>query len=384
MATGARQAIEQRDDMLGRGVSLVVNILGDTKGLEKSLGSAGSDVKGFGSDALGTAVKVSVVAGAAVAAGAAIYEMTKAAADDRAEQQKLTKAIEQAGAATADTTAQVDAAIAAGQDRAFSDSETRDGLQSLVTATKDVGTATALLAQAQDIARFAGVDLATASDAVAKAYAGQDSKLQKLVPGMTKGATAMDSLANASKLAAGQADIYAASADGMNARAGDAFGELSETIGEVFLPVLDAVLPIVIQMIKLFGQLIKAVLPLLVPILKAVGAALTIVGNVLETVIGFLIKLINWITKAIDMLGQFLAKINPFSGIKLPSLPFSAATGVSGLQAGTQAVGGSSAGGGITFNIYGDPSVIEAKVTKALRDYARRNGSEAVFSLGRF
>jgi phage-related protein len=371
--------------MLGRGVSLVVNILGDTKGLEKSLGSAGSDVKGFGGDALGTAAKVSVVAGVALAGAAAIGAMTKAAADDRAEQQKLEAAITAAGAATADTTAQVEAAIAAGQDRAFSDSETRDGLQSLVTATKDVGTATQLLTQAQDLARFANVDLATASDAVAKAYAGQDAKLVKLVPGMTKGATAMETLGKASALAAGQADIYASSADGMNARAGDAFSELSETIGEVFLPVLDAVLPVVIQLIKLFGQLIKAVLPLLVPILKAIGAALTIVGNVLSVVIGWLIKLIDWLSKAIGMLGDFLAKINPFSGIKLPSLPFSASAGgasVSGLQAGTQAVGGS--GGGVTFNIYGDPSVIEARVTKALRDYKRRNGTEAVFSLDRF
>lgn len=368
---------------LGRGVALVVSIVGDTKGLEKSLGSAGSEVKGFGGDVLGTVGKLTVVGGVALAAGAAIGAMAKAAADDRAEQNKLTAAIEAAGAATAQTTAQVDAAIAAGQEKAFSDSETREGLQSLVTATKDVGTATTLLSQAQDIARLANVDLATASDAVAKAYAGQDGKLQKLIPGMEKGATGMDTIANATKLAAGQADIYAKSADGMNARAGDAFGELTETIGEVFLPVLDAVLPIVIQMIKLFGQLIKAVLPLLVPILKAVGTALTIVGNVLSTVVGWLIKLIDWLSRAIGMIGDFLAKINPFNNIKLPSLPFSAGAGVSGLQAGTQAAGTSS-GGGVTFNIIGDPSVIEARVTKALRDYKRRNGTEAVFSLDRF
>jgi hypothetical protein len=370
---------------LGRGVALVVSIVGDTKGLEKSLGSAGGDVKGFGDGVLGAAAKVTVVAGVALAGAAAIGAMTKAAADDRAEQEKLSAAIRAAGAETANTTAQVEAAIAAGQDKAFSDSETRDGLQSLVTATKDVGVATDLMTQAQDIARLANVDLATASDAVAKAYAGQDGKLQKLIPGMEKGATGLDTIANASKLAAGQADLYAKSADGMNARAGDAFGELSETIGEVFLPVLDAVLPIVIQMIKLFGQLIKAVLPLLVPILKAVGAALTVVGNILSKIIGFLIQLINWISKVIGKLGEFLAKINPFQGIKLPSLPFSASgQSVSGLQAGTQAANtGSSSGGGVQINIYGDPAVIEARVMKALRDYTRRNGAGSVFAPGR-
>lgn len=371
--------------MLGKGVSLIVSIIGDTKGLEKSLGSAGGEVKGFGTDALAMAAKVTVVGGVAVAAGAAIYGMAKAAAADRAEQQKLEKAIEQAGAATAQTTAQVEAAIAAGQEKAFSDSETREGLQSLVTATKDVGIATGLMTQAQDIARLTGVDLATASDAVAKAYAGEDAKLKKLIPGMQAGETAMETLGNASKLAAGQADIYAKSAEGMEAKAGDAFGELTETIGEVFLPVLDAVLPVVIQIIKLFGQLVKAVLPLIIPILKLVGSALGVVSNALSVVVGWLIKLIDWLAKAIGQIGDFLAKINPFSGIKLPSLPFAASAGgrsVSGLQAEGRAAG--SSGGGITFNIYGDPSVIEAKVTKALRDYKRRNGTEAVFSLDRF
>ena len=365
-------------------VSLIVSIIGDTAGLNKSLKAAGVDVKGFGADTLATAAKVSVVAGAAVIAGKAIFDMADAAASDRAEQQKLTKAIQQVGAETASTTQQVDDAIAAGQAKAFTDSETRDALQSLVTATKDVGSATALLSDAQNIARLAGVDLATASDAVAKAQQGNDKALRSLIPGLEKGATATDTLANASKAAAGQADIFASSAEGMKAKGADSFSELGETIGEVFLPVLDALLPIIIQLIQLFGQLVKAVLPLLVPILKVVGAALTVVGNVLSTVVGWLIKLIKWLTDAIGLLGDFLAKINPFSNIKLPSLPFSAsAASVSGLQAGTQSAGGGGGGGGVTFNIYGDPSIIEARVTKALRDYARRNGQDALFSLGR-
>lgn len=370
--------------MPGKGVSLIISIVGDTKQLGKALDAAGVDVKGFGTDTLATAAKVSVVAGVAVAAGAAIYGMAKAAADDRAEQQKLEAAISAAGAATADSTAQVEAAIAAGQDKAFTDSETRDGLQSLVTATHDVGAATDLLTQAQDLARFAGVDLATASDAVAKAYAGNDKALRSLVPGLEKGATAQETLGNASAMAAGQADIYAKSAEGMEARAGDSFSELAETIGEVFLPVLDAVLPIVIQMIKLFGQLVKAVLPLLVPLLKVLGAALTVVGNVLSVVVGWLIKLINWLTEAIGKIGKFLDSINPFKGISLPSLPFSAtaAAGVSGLQSQQFATTPSS-GGGITFNLYGDPAVIEARVTRALRDYVRRNGTTALLSPSR-
>lgn len=371
--------------MLGKGVGLVVSILGDTKGLEKALGSAGVDVKGFGGDLLGVAGKATLVGGAVIAAGAAIGAMTMAAADDRAEQQKLAKVMGSVGELTDANTQKVNDAIAAGQDKAFSDTEQRNALQDLFTATMNTQASTELLAHAQDIARLSGVDLETAAKAVAKAHAGNDAALVKLIPGLMKGETAMQTLANASEMAAGQADLYAKSADGMNARAGDAFSELSETIGEVFLPVLDAVLPIVIQLIKLFGQLISAVLPFLVPILKLIGAQLTIMGNVLSVVVGWIIKLVNWLSNAIKVLGDFLAKINPFKDIKLPSLPFTASAGgrsVSGLQAGARSVGGGG-GGGITFNIYGDPAIIEATVTKALRDYKRRNGADAVFTLGR-
>ena len=154
------------------GVSLSVNITGDTKGLSNALGGAGGEVKDFGSSALGTAAKVSVVAGAALAAGAAIMAMTKAAAEDRDEQNKLALAVQKAGAETAVSNNQIDEAIRLGQEKAFTDSESREALTSLVTATEDVGSATQLLTHAQDIARFAGVDLATAADAVAKAHAG--------------------------------------------------------------------------------------------------------------------------------------------------------------------------------------------------------------------
>jgi hypothetical protein len=364
------------------GVGIVVNITGDTKGLGKALGQAGGEVKGFGGDALATAAKVSVVAGAALAAGAAIYGMAKAADADRTEQAKLTEAIKAVGAETAQTPAQGDAAIAAGQEKAFTDTETREALQSLVTSTKDVGEATALLSDAQNIARLAGVDLATASDAVAKAHAGNDKALRTLVPGMKKGASAMDTLAEASSLASGQADIYAKSAEGMEKKGSDAFGELTETIGEVFLPVLDAVLPIVIQMIQLFGQLIKAVLPLLVPILKTVGAALTVVGKVLSTVVGWLIKLVQWLVTAIGKIGSFLDSINPLKGIKLPSLPFLSSSTASAGGAETRAAGNGGVGG-VTINIYGDPAVIEARVIRALRSYQARNGIGSVFSPGR-
>jgi len=369
---------------IGGGVGLVVKIIGDASGLSKSLGDAGGDVTSFGASALGTAAKVSVVAGAAVAAGAAIYGMGKAAADDRAEQEKLAAAIKAAGAETASSTAQVEAAIAAGQERAFTDSETREGLQSLVTATGDVSKATSLLSSAQDIARLAGVDLATATDAVAKAEAGNDKALRSLVPGMQKGTTAAQSIANATKLAAGQADIYARSAEGMEAKTTDAFGELTEEIGAVFLPVLDEVLPALIPILKAFGELVKSILPILIPLISTLAKIISVIAGVMVRWLGVIKSIVDWVYRLLRPLGDMLNKlkaINPFRGMSFPSFNASSTYAAAGAQ--TRAGGSGGYAGPVTINIHGDPSVIEAKVIRALRGYQARNGVGSVFKPGR-
>jgi hypothetical protein len=217
----------------GAAATLVIKVVSDVQDATKGLEGVGSTVD-----------KVSGTIGSlalpAAAVGTALLGMAKAASEDRDEANKLTKIIEEAGAAHGDYAKQVDDAIAAGQAKAFSDSESRDALASLVTATGDVTKATTGLATAQDIARFAGVDLATAADAVAKAQAGQDGALRKLLPGLEKGKTATDTLAAAQAQAAGQADLYAASTEGQLATVQDSVGELGETIGSVFLPVLDS------------------------------------------------------------------------------------------------------------------------------------------------
>lgn len=360
-------------------VGLIVEIIGDASKLAGTLDDAEGKAGAFGGAIGGSALKVAALAGAAGIAVGAIAAMTESAAADRDEQRKLEAAIVAAGAATGDYTALVDEAIAAGQERAFTDSETRDALQSLVTATGDVSLATEELKTAQDLARFAGVDLATAADAVAKAHAGQDGPLRKLIPGLEKGATATDTLAAASKAAAGQADVFAASTEGMQARASDSFGELTETIGEVFLPILDAIVPAILPILKAFGTLIKALLPLLIPLVKLLAGALKIVADVLVTVVGWLVKLVSWIGDAIGAVGRFLEKLNPLQNIKLPSLPFLNSSSAGGASAGVgraAAMQSSVAPAPATVNVYttGDSIAAEQAVVRALRRVTRLNG----------
>jgi hypothetical protein len=290
----------------------------------------------------------------------------------------------------------VDEAIAAGQERAFSDTQTRDALQSLVTATGDVTAATALLGPAQDIARLAGVDLATAADAVAKAQAGQDGALRKLVPGLEKGATAQDTLAAATAAAAGQADVYAASSAGMGDKASDAFGEISESLGSVFLPILDALLPVITSLLKVLATLVQAILPILTPLVKLLAGALKIVADVLVTLVGWLAKLVGWLSDAIGMVGDFIAKLNPLKDIKLPSLPFLSGASAPlpravALAGGVGRAGpdgfatSSGARAGVTINVYttGDSIEQEQSVVRALRRVQRLNAGLVLPAAGR-
>jgi hypothetical protein len=210
--------------------------------------------------------------------------------------------------------------------------------------------------------------LATASNAVAKAAAGQDGALRKLIPGLEKGATATDTIRNAQKAAAGQADIFADSAEGGAMKTADAMGELGETIGEVLLPLMDALIPAILPIIAAFGKLIKAVLPVLIPMVQLLAKAFGFVATVVSTVIDFVVMLISWIGRLLAPLGSVLdalAALNPFGDI---------IGMVTGGGTGGSTTGG--AGGPFTaiFNIHGDPATIERTVIGALRDYDRRNG----------
>lgn len=362
------------------GPALVVRIVGDTKELSSALKEADSGMQLFGkSVSVGGVAAMAGLAGAAVVAGKALVDMTVSAAEDRDEQAKLALTIAKATGSTADYTAATDAAIAAGQELAFTDSETRAALEPLIVSTGDMGKATEQLAIAQDLARYAGVDLATAADAVAKANQGQDKSLKSLMPGLKLGKTSTESLANAQKLAAGQAKLYGDSTAGASAKMSDSMAELGETIGSALLPLLDALIPALTPIMAAFGKLIKALLPVLTPLIKLLAEALKLVLNVLLKVVDAVVAFIGKIGKAIDKVRELLGKIPGLSSIPGIGSLSAGATGYSSSGTSTRAAS-SSAGGfgaGVVINITGDPLTIERTVVRALRTYSRRNGGLA-------
>ena len=370
---------------------LTVEIDGDTRGLSTALGSANRGIKGFGG-ALGGMVPLGAI-GIGVTAVAALtkvtIDLTKAGMDAVAEEEAFARALGNIGISADEHATKLEKAITASQQLAFTDTETRNSLVSLATATKDVNGALDLLAVAQDVARLANVDLETAADAVAKAHAGQDMSLRRLIPGMAKGATAADTIAEATRLAQGASEDFAKSSDGVAQIAENNFSEIQEAVGKELLPV----------MLKLWDSLqpvIASLLRIAMKILPPFAAAVSKVFDIMSKWLGMIEDIIGAVEGMIDTVGDALQPLrdlantigsidlNPLNHLPSFSLP-DLWSAPSGPTVTPMAAGGAGAGsvGNVQINIYGDPAVIEAKVTKALRDYARRNGQAAVFSTNR-
>jgi hypothetical protein len=396
-------------------LEIVAKFVADTGDLEAGAAKAKGAIGGIG-DAFG-AIPIPIVAGVGIAVGA-ITAMTTAAALDRDEQTKLETAYKNSGAAVGDYTGAIDDAIQAGADKAFSDSEVRGGLTDLITATGDAQTANDLMTKSMDIARAANVDLETATSAVAKAYAGNDTQLAKLFPGMAKQATAADTITTATKLSEGAANDYANSTEGMAKKGTDAFGEITEKVGSAFLPIMDKLLPAISPMIDALVKLLDVVLPPLIVAVKLLVDAFTLVVDVvvkvvqwISTVIGWISNklqpvitkitevingiadafkgVITWIQNTIQAIGDFIGKIgeligklNPLKDFKLPSisLPFSVAA-PDGATAGTRSTRSARSAGSVT-NVTINTSADPEAVVRALRRWAGNNGGAGTFLRG--
>lgn len=365
------------------GPVLTVIITSVNEGLDKGLVEAEKKIGGFGAKAGGKLAKVAKVAAPVAGVAAAVAKLGSAADKAATDTAGFNAAMIASGASADDLAGPLKDAQKASKDLAFSGAQTKDALIALNTATGDTQTSVELLAVAQDVARLSGSDLETASNAVAKAFIGNDKALRTLIPGLEAGATGMETIENASAAAAGQADIFAESAEATGIKTKAALKGLAITIGKAVGPAFKAMLEALLPVVEALALLVESILPLLIPLINKIAKGFEIAAKAISKVVEVVAKLITKVRELLAPLDAVAEKIrnidlNPFKSIG------NAVAVAPSVGAGTQAAGsGSSRGGGVTFNIYGDPAVIEAKVTKALRDYTRRNGAGAVFSAGR-
>ena len=220
----------------------------DGKGISKAI-TEFKQLETVGEKAQFAIKKAAVPAAAALTAVAGALGMAaKAAAEDEQQQAILANTMQNVVGATDATVAATEDMISAmSRATGTADSELRPAFAALLLGTKDVGQATDALSLAQDISAATGNNLATVSDALAKAYAGNMKGLAALSPemkGMIKEGASLDTVmlalsdnfggaaANSAKTAAGQFKILK-----------NSLGETQEAIGAALLPVLQKVLP---------------------------------------------------------------------------------------------------------------------------------------------
>lgn len=197
-------------------------------------------------------IKKAAVPATAALAGvtAVIGSAVKAAIEDQAAQASLARQIKASTKATDAQIKGVEEYIKSlGQSVAIADDEARPALQALVVATKDVAKAQDLLNVAIDISAGTGKDLATVSDALAKAYAGNMRGLQALSPELKTmikdGASLEEVLATLETNFGGAGKAAADTAAGGMKKLGIAFNETKESVGMAFLPIMEKLLPVV-------------------------------------------------------------------------------------------------------------------------------------------
>jgi hypothetical protein len=209
-----------------------------------------------------TPAGLTAMAGAATTAAFAIFNMSKAAAEDQKSQTVLATALRNTTGATDKQIASVEDLISSMQMAAgISDTELRTGFQNLVRATKDVTEAQDLLTLATDVSVGSGRSLESVTLALARAYQGNLGSLKRLGIPLDENIVKTKDFDAATQLlsdtfggsAANAADTYA----GKLAITTQKFQEAAEAIGKVFIPIISDLIDVLdpaVEALNLLGD----------------------------------------------------------------------------------------------------------------------------------
>ena len=232
--------------------TLKLSILADVDDLKKKLDVGANEVEGFGGK-LEKFGKVAAAAFAAAAAAAAAYagklaiEGVKAAIEDEAAQVRLANALKNVTDVTDDQIKAIEeqilkTSLATG----VADDKLRPALQRLTVATKDVTKSQDLLKLALDISAATGKDVETVSNALAKAYEGNNGALSRLGVGISSAQMKTlgfeGTVKQLSDTFGGAAATQANTFQGQIERLKVAFDEAKESVGAALLPTLQNLL----------------------------------------------------------------------------------------------------------------------------------------------
>lgn len=195
--------------------------------------------KGFaiGAGAAVTTAALNVMGGAVSAVTDFIGDSIHAYAEEEQSVSKLGASLKANIPAWDGNTKAIEATMKAQMALGFSDEEQRDSLARLVAATHDVSQAMTIQRTAMDLARFKGISLADATEALTKVEAGSYRILKSLGISLKDGATQTEALAAVQRVANGQADAYAKTISGKLLIAQIKFNEAQEKFGKNIAPI---------------------------------------------------------------------------------------------------------------------------------------------------
>lgn len=220
---------------------LVVEILGDAKGMTKASKEAEAGIAGLEAKLgnVGSAL-TGAFAGGALAAFA--KQSINAALEDQRAQERLAQTLKNVAQANREQVDAVEKSIASMESQfAVADDELRPAFETLVRATKDVGSAQSLMKLALDVSAGSGKSLQDVAVALVKAQNGQMKSLRDLGIAVktTSGDTASfaDVQAQLNAMFSGQAAQAANSQTGQMKKLGIQYENLKESVGSALLPV---------------------------------------------------------------------------------------------------------------------------------------------------
>jgi len=200
------------------------------------IATAEGRLAGIRSKVLGLQAAWSIAGTAATTAAGFLSEAANAAADDAASTDRLRKAVENSGASWDATQKSIEDRIAANQDLAFSDDQTRDSLSLLIAETGNVDEAMRRQKLAMDLARGANIDVVTASKLLGKVTDENVNVLKKYGINVDKGASQTELFGLIQQKFGGQAVVYGNSTAGSIAKVKDRIDEWKESIGAALGP----------------------------------------------------------------------------------------------------------------------------------------------------
>jgi hypothetical protein len=236
---------------MARGISVVIT--GSAAPLRKAIKDAEGQLGGFSK-----AAAASMAAGGAAVAVFAT-QAVKAAAADAQQQAILARTLQNTTGATNTQIAAVEKYIDATQRQvAFSDTELRDSLGVLATATGDVSKAQALMGTVLDTATATQTDAVSVATALAKGYAGNTRALASLSPELKKlikdGASFSDVLKVLEGNFKGAASTAAGTFQGRMDILRNSIDESKEAIGTALLPVVEKTMGVFASLANLLAQ----------------------------------------------------------------------------------------------------------------------------------